>query len=268
MKIVAGAKSLAEARWLFGAGAAEVYCALADIPNHRRDSLSVKSEAELLRIAALAREKRGKLLLLVNESCDPRAYGRLAARLKRLCSRGVGGVVVKEPAILELLHGSGLKADLLLSSLALAFNTAALEYFSRYGVKRVILPYHLPPAQAGALINNRFGLETEIFYYASHFCQNVDPLCRFCSWSGEYKPCKIDLGGFTMPSAGMEEMADIMYDGYHAGVGYLKIPRTLDFEGLRRFMADAGELLGLLDGGIRRAAFRARYKKCYASGRV
>lgn len=58
MKIVAGAKSYAEAGWLFASGAAEVYCALSDIPNHRRDSLSVRSEAELLRIAALAREKR------------------------------------------------------------------------------------------------------------------------------------------------------------------------------------------------------------------
>lgn len=188
--------------------------------------------------------------------------------MKRLCARGVGGVVVKEPAILELLHGAGLKADLLLSSLALAFNTAALDYFRRYGVKRIILPYHLPPAQAGALIHNRWGLETEMFYYASHFCQNVDPLCRFCSWSEEYKPCKIDLGGFAMPSADMAAMADIMYDGYHAGVKYLKIPRTLDFDGLKRFVTDAKGLVALLDGGISRAAFRAKYKKCYASGRV
>ncbi len=267
MRIVAGAKNYAEAEWLFSNGAAEVYCALADIPNHRRDSLSVSGEAELLRIAALARRSGGKLLL-VNESCGPAEYGPLAARVKRLCARGVGGVVVKEPAILELLAGAGLKADLLLSSLALAFNSASLEYFRRFGVKRVILPYHLPPAQAAAVIKNRFGLETEMFYYASHFCQNVDPLCRFCGWSEDYKPCKITLGGFRMPSPDMNGLADIMYDGYKAGVGYLKIPRTLDFEGLKRFVTDARELTALLDAGAPRARFRARYRKAYASGRV
>lgn len=268
MFIVAGAKNFGEADWLFSNGAAEVYCALADIPNHRRDSLSVGSEAELLRIAELGRKKRRKTLLLVNESCDPRKYGALARRVKRLTERGIGGVVVKEPAILELLAGAGLKADLLLSSLALAFNSSALEYFRRFGVKRVILPFHLPPAQAAGIINNRFGLDTEMFYYASHFCQNVDPLCRFCSWKEAYKPCKIVLGGFRMPSPGMGALADIMYDGHKAGVKYLKIPRTLDFEGLKKFVADAAALIALLDAGVSRAAFRARYGKVYASGRV
>ncbi|HCC47672.1 MAG TPA: hypothetical protein DEQ38_06090 [Elusimicrobia bacterium] len=268
MIIVAGAKNFKEAEWLFANGAAEVYCALADLPNHRRSSLSVGSEAELLRITALARRKGKKALLLVNEACDPAKYPLLARRVKRLAERGIGGAVVREPSILELLAGAEIKADLILSSLALAFNPAALEYFMRFGIKRVILPFQLPPAQAAGLIRNRFGLETEMFYYASHFCQNVDPLCRFCDSSGDYKPCKIALGNFRMPSPGMDAMADLLYDGHKAGVKYLKIPRTLDFEGMKKFLADAKELNGLLEGGISRARFRARHRKVYASGRV
>ena len=63
-------------------------------------------------------------------------------------------------------------------------------------------------------------------------------------------------------------MADLLYDGHKAGVKYLKIPRTLDFEGMKKFLADAKELNGLLEGGISRARFRARHRKVYASGRV
>ena len=272
MILVAGAKNFTEAEWLFSNGAQEVYCGLVDIPNHRRDSLSVRDEKELFRIIGLAKKKRKKLLLLINESCDPGRHAGLARKVKKLVARGVGGLVVKDMSIMEQLREQGVKSYYILSSLALVFNSRALDYFSRYDLKRVILPYHLTPAEAGKIIKNKYRIETEMFYYPSHFCQNVDPLCKFCDWNRDYKPCKIRLnsedGGFTMPSPDADNLADILYDGHKAGVKYLKIPRTLDFDGLKNFLRDALRLTGLLADGISRKEFRKIYKDVYHSGRV
>jgi hypothetical protein len=272
MIIVAGAKNFKEAEWLFANGAEEVYCGLLDIPNHRRDSLSIKSDREFFKILDLAAKKKRKTLLLVNESCSPDKYPALAERTAKLVARGVSGLVVKDLALIELLQSCGVKSSYILSSLALVFNSRALDLFSRYNIKRVIFPYHLAPAEAGRIIANKYGIETEMFYYPSHFCQNVDPLCKFCDWSRDYKPCKIrldsDSGGFVMPSPDSDGLADIMYDGHRAGVNYLKIPRTLDFSGLKNFLGDARRLLGLLDEGAAREKFRKAFKNAYSSRRV
>lgn len=272
MIIVAGAKNFKEADWLFANGADEVYCALVDVPNHRRDSLSIRDEKEFLKIVALAGKLRKRSLLLINESCDPGKYPALAERVKRLVGRGVGGLVVKDLPIIEYLQDHGVKARYILSSLALVFNARALDYFSKYKIERVIFPYHLAPGEAGKIVRNKHGIDTEMFYSPSHFCQNVDPLCKFCDWSRDYKPCKILLdspgGGFSMPSPDAEVLADMLYEGHKAGVKYLKIPRTLDFEGLKKFLADARRLTGLLAGGVSRKEFRKHYKDVYKSSRV
>ncbi|MCX5785595.1 MAG: U32 family peptidase [Elusimicrobia bacterium] len=272
MIIVAGAKNFKEAEWLFSNGADEIYCGLVDIPNHRRDSLSIRDEREFFKIINLAKKKGKRSLLLINEAGAPDKYPKLAEKAKKIVERGVGGLVVKDVSLIEYLQNYGVKSYYILSSLALAFNSRTLEFFKKYNVKRVILPYHLPPAEAGKIIKNKCGIETEMFYYPSHFCQNVDPLCKFCDWSRDYKPCKIRLdsegGYFTMPSPDASGLADIMYDGHRAGVQYLKIPRTLDFNGLKSFLGDARRLLCLLDGGVSRKEFRNFFKNVYSSSRV
>ena len=272
MIIVAGARNLKEAEWLFANGAGEVYCGLPDLPNHRRNALSVKDEKELFGIIALAKKKGGKLLLLLNQSWQPGDYERFTAKVKRLVARGVDGLVVKDLHLIARLQDRGIKSSYILSSLAMAFNSHAVDLFRAYGIKRFILPYHLTPEEALGIIKSRPRIETEIFYYPAHFCQNVDPLCKFCDWSREYKPCKIGLdseaGPFLMPAPDLPRMADIMYEGHKAGVKYLKVPRTLDFGGLKKFIGDARNLIALLDEGVSKENFRLRYKDVFVSDKV
>ena len=272
MIIVAGAKSFKEAEWLFSNGAGEVYCGLVDVPNHRRDSLSIRDEKEFIKVIELAKKEHKRSLLLINESCDPDKYPQLAERVKRLVWRGVGGLVVKDLPIIEYLQDHGVKARYILSSLALAFNSRTLDFFGKYKIERVIFPHHLAPAEAGNIIKNKYGIDTEMFYSPSHFCQNVDPLCKFCDWNRDYKPCKILLdsggAGFSMPSPDAVMLVDMLYEGHRAGVKYLKIPRTLDFYGLKRFLSDARLLTGRLDSGVSRKEFRKLYKGVYESSRL
>ncbi len=272
MIIVAGVKNFREAEWLFANGAGEVYCGITDIPNHRRDSLSLNSESELFRIVDLAKRKGKKTLLLLNQSWDPGEYGRLSEKVRKRVARGVDGLVIKDLPLIDYLHGREVKSAYILSSLAMAFNSHAVDLFGEYGIKRFILPYHLPPGEAAKIIKRRPRVETEIFYSPSHFCQNIDPLCKFCTWDPGFKACNISLkcgeGQFQMPYPDLVCKADIMFDAHKAGVKYLKIPRTLDFSGLKRFIKDAKELTSLLREGVSREGFRKRFTGVYSSDKV
>lgn len=272
MIIIAGAINFKQAEWLFANGAGEVYCGLADLPNHRRNSLSLGSEKELFTVTSLAKRTGKKTLLLLNQSWDPGEYPRLAEKVRRRVAGGVDGLVIKDLPQIDYLRSRGIKSAYILSSLAMAFNSHAVDLFGKYGIKRVILPYHLTPAEALGIIKGKPRVETEIFYPPSHFCQNIDPLCKFCNWDPGFKPCNIRLkcgdGRFQMPFPDMSRKADIMFDAYEAGVKYLKIPRTLDFAGLKKFVGDAKDLINLLQKGVSRKRFRERFAGVYASAKV
>lgn len=272
MIIVAGAINLKAADWLLSNGAGEVYCGLTDLPNHRRDSLSLDSESELFRIADLARKKGKKTLLLLNQSWDPGEYWRLSEKVRARAARGVDGLVIKDLPQIDYLRNRGIKSTYILSSLAMAFNSHAVDLFRTYGINRFILPFHLTPAEALGIIKGKPRVETEIFYSPSHFCQNIDPLCKFCNWDPDFKPCNIRLncggGRFQMPFPDMSSKADILFDAYESGVKYLKIPRTLDFAGLKKFIGDAKDLISLLQKGVSRERFRQRFAGVYCSDKV
>ena len=272
MVLVAGATNIEEADWLFSNGADEVYCGLADIANHRRDSMSIRSENEFFEIVDLAGKRRKKTLLLVNESWNPAEYPQVTERIRRRVAYGASGLVVKDLPILEYLVEHGVRSDYILSSLAMVFNSSSLDVFEEHGIARVILPSHLNLKETVEIVKNKHRIASEMFYSPSHFCKNVDPLCKFCDWSRRYKPCKISLqsedGRFSMPRLDVSRQADIMHGGYKAGVRHWKIPRSSDFGGLKKSVAEARDLLSLLAGGISKDEFRAQYRKAHCSYNV
>ena len=86
MIIVAGARNLKEAGWLFANGAGEVYC-LPDRPPPEGSA----SGAERALHPDLAKKRR-KTLFLLNQSWQPGDYGR-SAEVRRLVARGVEGLL-------------------------------------------------------------------------------------------------------------------------------------------------------------------------------
>ncbi|MBI4350193.1 MAG: U32 family peptidase [Elusimicrobia bacterium] len=269
MLIVAGCKNYAEADWLLANGAAEVYCGVPGLPNHRDADQCLESDDEFIRIARMAGARKKRALLALNEACFEKDYPVVARRVKALVKACGCPVIIRELPLLHYLHSRGLKADFIVSSLSLVFNSRALDYYNGMGVKRVILPFHLLPAEAGRLINNNYGLETEIFFHADFCCPNMDPACRLDGWLKSFQVCRFGYtsGGkpHRMPEANVPQKLDVVYDSFHSGIKYLKIIRVNDFEDQKEVLKEARVMLALLGKGVSREDFRKLGEKLYFS---
>ena len=267
MKIVAGAKAFDEADWLLASGAAEVYCGIPGLPNHRDADQCLESDDEFIRISRMARSRGKKALLALNQACFEKDYPEVARRTKALVKSGAGGVIVTELPLLHYLLASGLKTDFIVSSLALTFNSRTLDYYSGLGVKRVILPFHLIPSEAGCFIKNPYGIDTEIFFHADFCCVNMDPACRLDGWLKSYQVCRLDYTSrgkpFRMPDANVPQKLDVVYDAYHAGVKYLKIIRRYHFAEEAEIFKQALCMLALLKKGVSRTEFARLGERLY-----
>jgi hypothetical protein len=269
MLIVAGSKAYDEAEWLLSNGAAEVYCGVPGLPNHRDEDQCLKDDAEFVRIARMAGAKGRRALLAMNEACFEEDYPVIAARVKSILKSCRVPVIIRELPLLQYLRKSGVKAEFIISSLSLVFNSRALEYYKNLGVKRVILPFHLMPYEAGRIINNRFGMETEIFFHADFCCPNMDPACRLDGWLKSFQVCRFPYtcGGepHRMPEANVPQKLDMVYDAFHSGINYLKIIRVTDFKDQQEVLKEARVMLALLEKGVSREDFRKLGEKLYFS---
>lgn len=269
MKIVAGCKSFGEAEWLLKSGAAEVYCGVPGLPNHRDADQCLQSDEEFIRIARLAGKSGGRALLALNEACFEKDYPEVARRVKAIVKACRCPVIVRELALFEALRRSGVKTDFIVSSLSLVFNSRALDYYRGLGVKRLIFPFHLLPAEAGRLIRNKCGIETEIFFHADFCCPNMDPACRLDGWLKSFQVCRFGYtcGGkpHRMPEANVPQKLDVVYDSFHAGIDYLKIIRVNDFSDQQAVLKEALVMLALLRKGVSRQEFRRLGEKLYFS---
>jgi collagenase-like PrtC family protease len=269
MRIVAGAKTYDEADWLLANGAAEVYCGVATLPNHYNEITCLKTDEEFARVARLARKRGKRVQLLLNESCYEKDYPEVIRRTKALVKAGCGGIVVKELAMLEALHKARLKADLMVSSVSLSFNSRTLDYYRQFGVRRVILPYQSLPHEAARIINNPYGMETEVFFHADFCCVNVDPVCRLDGWVNAYQVCRMNLTSegkpFYMPESNVPQKLGAVYDFYHAGAQHLKLVRMRSFSDEMEVFKEARLMLALLQKGVSRADFLKLGEKLYFS---
>jgi len=102
------------------------------------------------------------------------------AKARTLEARGADGFIVAAPSLMSLFAGGGIRTPLHLSSVQPCFNTAALRFFMRFGVKRLILPGQLAPREASELFRlcRTGGLETEIFDYRFFGCVYVNGRCN------------------------------------------------------------------------------------------
>ncbi len=259
MLIVAGSKSHAEADWLLANGAAEVYCGVPGLPNHRDADQCLESDAEFIRIARMAKARGKRALLALNEACFEKDYPVVAGRVKAIMKACRCPVIIRELPLLHYLRKSGVRAEFIVSSLSLVFNSRALDYYRGLGVKRVILPFHLLPGEAGRLINNNCGMETEIFFHADFCCPNMDPACRLDGWLKSFQVCRLGYtsGGkpHRMPEANVPQKLSVVYDSFHSGIKYLKIIRVNDFADQREVLKEARVMLALLEKGVSREDF-------------
>lgn len=240
MLIVAGSKTYDEADWLLANGAAEVYCG---VPGPDQ---CFQNDEEFIRIARRAAARGKRALLALNDACPGEEYSGLARRARAIVKACGSPVLVRELPLFHYLYDSGLRAEYIIGGQSLVYNSRALDYFNNMGVKRVVLPFDLHPGEAGRLINNRYGMETEIIFHADFRRPGTDPACR-------------------LPEPELPQLLDAVYGSFHAGIKYLKVARADDLKEQREVLKEARVMLALLEKGVSREDFRKLGGKLYFS---
>ena len=250
LRINVGVNTRAEAEYFLGRGADEIYCGYSGVPSHFSGRPPFSSVAELSAVVRTAHKAGSRVYVAANE-VHCRGAGEVISALKKLVAAGVDGFIVKDLETLTLLRRSGINIDCHLSTLALCFNSRVLAFYEGLGISRCVIPEHLPPGEASALLRNPYGIETEVFFLPRYMCVNIDGICLlcdsgFCTGQADTKLCQSQFrlaGGrsFSMPVLTPLQRLEYFY-AYARRADVLKLDRTSDFL-LRKDMFDAARVM-------------------------
>ncbi len=183
MKIVSCYLEHSEIEPLVKAGADELYTSAAGLPSFTQACL--RGRGGLPAAFRIIHSFGKKALVALNSMYvlkDAAGMRALADTVFRLEDEGADAFIVSNPSLLSLLASGRrkLRAELHLSSVQPCFNSAALRFFLRFGIKRLILPSQLAPLEAGEILRlcRREGLDTEIFDYRFFGCVYVNGRCN------------------------------------------------------------------------------------------
>ena len=205
----------------------EFYIGLSNIPNHLyglNDTITIDELVEILKIVHL---KKKKLFIAANEISNQTFFDTVKT-IEQLVQKGIDGIIVRDIAILEALKRKNIKTYLILSSLALCFNNDCLKFYKKLGINRIALPEHITYQEAEPIINNKIGIDTEMFLTAREFCLVLNGFCYLKSFTDNCicrDPFISNNKIFTLPRFSVSEHFKNIYNFHRSGCKTIKIGR-------------------------------------------
>jgi collagenase-like PrtC family protease len=234
MKIQVGIGTAEEFRYYLDKDIDEFYAGISFLPSHLYGGKNFGSYDEIIKIIDLAHKKDKKFYLALNEviSFDLNKLIKELVELDRKVD--IDGFIVRDIALIKRLKNTRFssKKELILSTLALCFNTQSLNFYQRLGITRICLPEHITALEAKNLIKNRLNIDVEMFVTALEFCLVLNNFCYLYSIKNK---CicregfrKKDSSPYPLPRFTLEEHFSNLYDFFKFGVKIIKIGRGPD----------------------------------------
>ena len=265
MRITIGVKSLKEAEYFLQNGADEIYFSLKSVPGHRAAAFS--NEKELLASIKLANKLGKKAMLGLNAVYPREKYTLILDHARRLTDKGLDGIVVRDPALLDYFNSKKFRPYLVSSILSACFNSQAMEFYQNLGVRRFTFHSQVMPEDLRLMTAAAAKTETVVFLPFIFLAANIVPFC-FCPYPGSKEPggahlpdhactLKFKCGSrdFRMLDSDLYFQSDMLYDFHKLGVDWLKVPRQLNTPKLMAEFAITKYLNDLLEKGVDRKVF-------------
>lgn len=191
MRIVSPVDHLGEAQALLDAGADELYggyvpahwherfSLLASINQRTFDGAQISDQDELTAIVALTRARHKRFSLTLNAPYYTDAQLPLLLEVvDQAVAGGVTGIILADLGLLRTLHRRYPQLEYHASTLAHLMNSAAVDFYRRQGISRVILPRHLTVAEMGKIVAAAPEITFDAFLLVGK-CPNTEGLCTF-----------------------------------------------------------------------------------------
>ncbi|MBL7148119.1 MAG: U32 family peptidase [Nanoarchaeota archaeon] len=181
MKILAPLDNLDEINDLIKAGADGFYCGI----NYQDDYHNVwdwpesnlKSIEDLKKATDILYNHNKKLYLALNTNKikDNKELDDIIHIIKKAKEFGVDSVIISN--ILVFLKTQHIKINKILSCMGGGFNSAAIDFYKRFGINGVVIPRHILPNDINQIKKNHPDLEIEFFTFHG-FCPSNELYCK------------------------------------------------------------------------------------------
>lgn len=191
MKILSPVDNLAEVDALIDAGADELYggyvsggwakkYSIMSSANQRYfPSAQIQGEAELKGIIKVAHSGGARFYLTLNAPYyTEEQYGDITREAREFSGMGVDAFIVADIGLILRLKDAMPYVDVHLSTLSEVFNGRAASFYSRLGVRRMVLPRELTTAEMAGIIKAHPELDFDAFILVGK-CPNIEGYCSF-----------------------------------------------------------------------------------------
>jgi len=204
MRIISPVDRAEEAELLLEAGADELYGGyipaewrqryglLASINQRTFEGAQLESREALAAVVSAAHRRGRSFSLTLNAPFYSEAQMPLLLEyVDRAVEVGIDGVILADLALLRLLRRRHPGLEYHASTLAHLSNSAAVEFYARQGVSRVVFPRHLTVAEMGTVVGKLPQVRFDAFLLVGK-CPNTEGLCTFHhSRPDKIWPCEI-----------------------------------------------------------------------------
>lgn len=195
MKILAPISSVCEVETLLKAGADEFYAGItpevwrrkfgmdASLNCHPPGLANFSSYEELGKAIEKIHNASRKIFIVFNTPYFTSDQVLFADKiLDRVTSLGPDALILSNPGLILHIKDKYPDIELHLSVQTGIFNSQAVRFFEKIGVRRVVLPEHLPIDMIKGIIDNSpEGIDFELFV-KNNLCRNLESFCSFSHW--------------------------------------------------------------------------------------
>lgn len=190
MDILAPANHSAEIPVLHEAGATEIYCGLMreetlreytnvfSLNSRHVTEANLSSFQQLKEIVSAAHHRNMKVFVTYNAFYSPHQFEAVTAEVDRTIECGVDGLIVADISLMLHLQEKHPGTNMIVSTLAGAFNSSTCGVYERLGAGRITLPRHLSLDEIRDIAAARPGMSFEVFAMSER-CYFPNALCNF-----------------------------------------------------------------------------------------
>lgn len=179
LELLAPAGNLRKLQYALMFGADAVYGGVADFSLRAR--LQGFSEEEILAAIAYVHRRRKKIYLTFNLFAREQHLERLRNHLKIYKNQMPDAFIVSDIGVIEVLREVLPEAVIHLSTQACTTNSAAIKFWRRFGIKRVVLARELSLEEIAAVHRAAPEMELEVFVHGA-MCMAYSGRCFLSAW--------------------------------------------------------------------------------------
>lgn len=147
--------------------------------NRRGEGVNFYGWEKLARFAKEAHKENISVYVTLNSHYYIKEqYGWLKKAVKHIKDEpGITGIITNDLGLLLLLKEMNFKKDITISTLATAFNSNAVNFYKKFGAKRIVLDRQMTPKEILDITAAHPDTDFEIFVLSAGGCLFIDGYC-------------------------------------------------------------------------------------------